>query len=89
MAMDRALTWFIRIWIAALVVVNIIEMFFLPDSYQALFYIGWAPIFPIPDLSGSLIHILWIASNLVLMIPAAGAAAWKEYRRGKKPTPNI
>jgi len=65
----RALTWFVRTWIAAQVLLNVLLLFVLPNTDEPLSILH--P-FHVAILSDSTI-VLWNVVNLIAMIPPLGA----------------
>ena len=76
--MDRFLTWFIRIWIALAVFVNVISiigLFLGADS----FWHGWQRVADIY----SPFNVINFIMEIVLISPAIGAYLWLKRRRKK------
>jgi hypothetical protein len=77
--MDRALQWFIRIWVAIAVAVNIIAIagFFIGAHG---FWAGWAKVSEIYSPFNLTNYVV----ELVLVSPAIGAYWWLERRKKRK-----
>jgi len=65
----RALTWFVRTWIAAQVLLNVLLLFMLLNTDEALSILHS---FHVAIPSDSTI-VLWNVVNLIAMIPPLGA----------------
>jgi len=77
---EKALTWFARIWLGTLMLVNIVLAFFLPNAHDTAFHIGWVPIVPVPDLPG----VVWWTADAAAALPAIGALFLRDQIRRKK-----
>lgn len=78
--MDKALTWFIRIWVALAILVNVIAIAGFIMGAPTIGE-GWARVQDIYSPFNVINYIL----ELVLVSPALGAYFWRERRRKKVP----
>ena len=77
--MDRALTWFIRVWVALAIAVNVLAIIGFVTSSET----GWQAWQKIID-TYSPFNVINYALELVLLSPAIGAYIWRERRRKEK-----
>lgn len=79
--MDRALLWFVRVWVALAIAVNVIAVagFFMGAHG---FWDGWHQV---AEIYSPFNVRNWLA-EMVLLSPAIGAYAWLQRRRKNKPT---
>ncbi|HKJ74304.1 MAG TPA: hypothetical protein VKA19_09340 [Alphaproteobacteria bacterium] len=77
--MDKVLTWFIRVWIALAILVNvtaIIGFFLTAPTFWAGLSKFWSIYSPFNLWN-------WVA-EVVLILPAVGAYYWRDHRRTAK-----
>jgi membrane protein implicated in regulation of membrane protease activity len=77
--MDRALLWFVRIWIGIAIAINVIAVAGFFMSAQG-FWDGWHKV---AEIYSPFNLINWLA-EVVLISPAVGAYAWLERRRKRR-----
>lgn len=78
-ALDRALDWFVKIWVGLVVLANILgiaRMFMTADS----FWSGWTRV---TETYSPFNVVNWIA-EVVSLLPAIGAYMWLEKRRKRR-----
>jgi len=82
-AMDKALTWFIRIWIALAFGVNVVAIagMFMASGF-------WEGLSRVQD-TYSPFNIINYVMEVVLISPALAAFWWQERRRNKRLTSTI
>lgn len=76
--MDRALDWFIRIWIGFAILVNVLAIagFFIADGF-------WGGLAAFADIYDP--RNIWnVAAEVILLSPAFAAYWWKQRRQEKK-----
>ena len=76
--MDTALTWFIRVWVALAVVVNLISISGLILTSPSL-WDGWQRVAEIYNP----FNVWNVIMEVALFSPAVGAYCWREARRNK------
>jgi hypothetical protein len=85
---DSILSWFGRVWITA-VILAMFYLEFTEPSHEvwALFHIGWAPFFPIPNPTGVFRWIVTTIAAIIVALPGFGALLLRDKLR-KKRRPN-
>ena len=81
MTLDRAVTWFIGLWIGLVILLNIVAVLGFVMSAPTV----WAGIAKIQDTYSPLNLWNWIA-EVVSLLPALGALAWRNRRRSRGAT---
>jgi membrane protein implicated in regulation of membrane protease activity len=78
--MDKALTWFIGLWIGLVVLLNVLALigFFIAAPSAS------AAIAKIAEIYSPLNGWNWLA-EVVSLLPAAGALTWRNRRRALQP----
>lgn len=74
--MDRALSWFVRGWVAIVIAVNVVAIVGLMIGAHG-FWPGWQRV---ADIYSPFNVINWLM-EVVLLLPAVGAYAWLQRRR--------
>jgi len=80
--LDRVLTWFIRLWVGLVILLNVVAMIGFMWAAPTV----WAGIAKIQDIYNP--YNVWnFVAEAVAVSPALGALAWRERRRARAGAP--
>ena len=82
--MDKVLTWFIRIWVALAVLVNLMAIAGLFMGAES-FWQGWQRV----TETYSPFNVVNMIAEMVLFAPAIGAYVWRDRRRKRAQAPSV